>query len=162
MPDGHPLLASLATIPACQRRVADADWFPPVDIVDDAEEYIFKIDLPDVRPENINVTVEQDGLIISGDRPDPYLEDKRCLRIERPHGYFVRRFALPEDASRTEVNSTFEDSVLELRVHKVRQDVARPPASAERPKLRLHREIEQTLAEGAALDLHPNEGAGLK
>ena len=123
-------LAPLATIPACQRSNGEADWFPPVDILEDAEEYLFKIDLPQMKPEDIRVAVEGDGLFISGERPNPWQENKKCLRVERPHGYFERRFALPDDASRVEIDSAFEESVLELRVRKVRPP-AQNPATAD-------------------------------
>ena len=116
----YRLLAPLATIPACQEKNGDADWFPAVDILEDADEYLFKIDLPETKAEDIRVVVEQDGLFISGERPEPWQENKTCLRVERPHGYFERRFALPDDASRAEVNSVFKESVLELHVRKVR------------------------------------------
>jgi len=116
----HRLLAPLATIPACYRFNGEADWFPPVDILEDPEEYLFIIDLPDMRPRDIRVVVERDGLFISGDRPNPPQQNKKCLRVERPHGYFERRFALPDDASRTEIISSFKGGVLELCVRKVK------------------------------------------
>ena len=133
----HRGLAPLATIPACQRSNGDADWFPPVDIVEDAEEYLFKIDLPEVKPEDIRVVVERDGLFISGERPKPGQENKKCLRVERPHGYFERRFALPDDASRVELDSVLEESVLELRVRKVRPLVQNPATADALPGLDL-------------------------
>ena len=131
---GHRLLAPLATIPACQRSNGEADWFPPVDILEDAEEYLFKIDLPEMKPEDIRVAVEGDGLFISGERPNPWQENKKCLRVERPHGYFERRFALPDDASREEIDSAFEQSVLELRVRKVRPLVQNPATADTLPR----------------------------
>jgi HSP20 family molecular chaperone IbpA len=127
------LLAPLATIPACQKWNGEADWFPPVDILEDAEEYLFRIDLPDTKTEDIRVVVERDGLFLSGERPEPQRENKTCLRIERPHGYFERRFALPDDASRVEINSVFKESVLELHVRKVRS-LAQDPATANTPQ----------------------------
>ncbi len=114
-----PLLAPLATIPACQRPNADADWFPPVDILEDDQEYVFKIDLPEVRPGEVRVVVERGGLFISGRRGAPAVNGKQYLRVERPHGYFERRFALPDDASRVQIDSDFADNVLELRIRKV-------------------------------------------
>jgi len=120
------LLAPLATIPACQKCDGDADWFPPVDILEDAVEYLFKIDLPDVKPEDLRVAVERDALFISGERPSPWQEAKTYLRIERPHGYFERRFALPDDASRVDIGSVFKQSVLELHVPKVRPLLQNP------------------------------------
>ena len=114
------LMAPFATIPACQTCNGDADWFPPVDILEDNQEYLFKIDLPEVKPEDLRVVVERDGLFISGERTKSEQENKKPLRIERPQGYFERRFALPDDASRVEINSVFNESVLELHVSKVR------------------------------------------
>ena len=93
------LLTQLAIIPPCQTPNDGADWFPPVDIAEDAEEYLFKIDLPEVTPDNLRAAVEEDGLVICGERPSPWQGDRKLLRIERPHGYFVRRFALPDDAN---------------------------------------------------------------
>jgi HSP20 family molecular chaperone IbpA len=129
----YHLLAPLGTIPAYQRCNGEADWFPPVDILEDAEEYLFKVDLPEMKPEDIRVAVERDGLFISGERPQPSQESKKCLRVERPHGYFERRFALPDDASRVEIDSVFNESVLELHVRKV-SPLVPAPAPADSPK----------------------------
>ena len=130
----HRRLAPLATIPACQRSNEDADWFPPVDILEDAEEYLFKIDLPEVKSDEIRVVVERDGLFITGERPEPGQENKKCLRVERPHGHFERRFALPDDASRGEIDTAFKESVLELRVRKVRPLVQNPATANALPR----------------------------
>ena len=134
------LLAPLATIPACQKPNGDADWFPPVDILEDAEEYLFKIDLPEMKPEDIQIVVEGDGLFISGERAKPAMESKLCLRIERPHGHFERRFELPDDANRMEIDSAFNDSVLELHVRKVRPFLPNPAIADTLPKLRIRSE----------------------
>jgi HSP20 family protein len=131
------LLAQLAMIPACQTPNDGADWFPPVDIAEDAEEYLFKIDLPEVNPDNLRVAVEEDDLVICGERPNPWEGERKLLRVERPHGYFVRRFALPDDANSREINTFFAGSVLEVRVRKV-SSPTRPPAPTNAPpKLRL-------------------------
>lgn len=131
------LLAPLATIPACQVPNEEADWFPSVDILEDAEEYLFRIDLPETKPEDIRLAVEGDGLFISGERPEPWQENKTCLRVECPHGYFERRFALPDEASRVEINSVFEKSVLEVHVRKVRPLAQNPVAANTSPRLKL-------------------------
>jgi HSP20 family protein len=130
------LLAPLTTIPACQQRNGEADWFPPVDILEDGEEYLFRVDLPGTKAEDITIVVERDDLFISGERPEPWQANMTCLRVERPHGHFERRFALPEDASQVEIDSTMSDSVLEVRVRKVRPRL-QPPAPDAPPRLRL-------------------------
>ncbi len=133
----HRLLAPLATIPACQRRDREADWFPPVDILEDSEEYLFKIDLPETKPDQIRVVVERDGLFISGERPEPECESKKCLRVERPFGYFERSFALPDDASRVGIETVLRESVLELRVRKVKPFTQSPPPGPMASKLKI-------------------------
>ena len=130
------LLAPLATIPASQVSDGDIDWFPPVDILEDAEEYLFRIDLPGTKPENVQVVVEGDGLFISGDRPEAEWENMRCLRVERPRGHFERRFALPDDASREEIDSKSNESVLEVHVRKVRTLVQNSATGKAPPKQR--------------------------
>jgi len=133
------LLAPLATIPACQHPDREADWFPPVDILEDQREYVFKVDLPDVPPENVQIVVEGEGLFISGQRPKPSAENQTFLRIERPHGYFERRFALPDDASRVEIESLLNGSVLELHVHKIVPQPSPPVPTNTTPRLRIRR-----------------------
>ncbi len=134
----HSLPATLATIPAGQSSDGQLSWFPAVDILEDINEYLFKIDLPDVRPEAIHIAFEQNELVISGERPVPALEGKECLRVERPHGYFERRFFLPPDASHLEVDNLFRESVLELHVRKLApgpQNLS-PPSVPSKLKLR--------------------------
>jgi HSP20 family molecular chaperone IbpA len=135
-PPGHErLLAPLALIPACQKGHGEADWFPAVDILEDGEEYLFRIDLPEVDSGEVQVAVEGDNLLVSGERPKPPAEPKKCLRIERPHGHFARRFALPDDASRRDIASAFDNGVLELRLRKT--NVAAPNTAPRNAPVRL-------------------------
>jgi HSP20 family protein len=131
------LLAQLEAIPASQQSHDGADWFPPVDILEDAEEYLFKVDLPEVKPENLQVAVEENQLVISGERTNPWPGERKPLRVERPHGYFVRRFALPDDASKGAVNTLLAESVLEVRVRKVGVPLRAPAPTNAPPRLRL-------------------------
>jgi HSP20 family protein len=138
-PGAHDrLLAPLATIPACQKPNQEADWFPPVDNLEDTEEYLFKIDLPEVKAEKIQVTVEEERIMVSGERPNPWRDDRKHLRIERPHGYFERRFALSDDASREEISTLFAESVLEVHVRKVSPSMKTRLAASAPPMLTLH------------------------
>ncbi len=131
------LLAQLATIPACQTPNDGADWFPPVDIVEDTEEYLFKIDLPEVKPENLQVTVEEDALVICGERANPWQAERKLLRVERPYGYFVRRFTLPEDANTQGISTFFAESLLEVHVRKVGARARSPAPANHPPRLRI-------------------------
>lgn len=135
-PQGR-LLTQLATIPACQMPMDGTDWFPAVDIVDDAAEYLFKADLPGVSPENLQVFSDENELVICGDRAGPWQDERKLLRVERPHGYFVRRFSLPEDADARQINTLFAESVLEVRVRKIEAQIRPPTPANAPPKLRL-------------------------
>jgi len=131
------LLAQLEAIPASQMPINGSDWFPPVDIVEEAEEYLFKMDLPEVTPDNLQVAVEADELVISGERANPWQRERKVLRVERPHGYFVRRFALPADAEPRDINTLFAESVLEIRVRKTGAHSRPPVIIPAPPKLKL-------------------------
>ena len=131
------LLTQLAMIPATQTPNDGADWFPPVDIAEDDDQYLFKIDLPEVNPDNLRVAVEEDGLVICGERPNPWQAERKLLRVERPHGYFVRRFALPDDANTREIHTLFAESVLEVRVRKVSSGMRTQAPTNTPPRLRL-------------------------
>ncbi len=135
-PQGR-LLTQLAAIPARQTPSDGADWFPPVDIAEDGEEYLFKIDLPEVNPDNLRVSVEEDDLVICGERANPWQGERKLLRVERPHGYFSRRFALPDDANPREINTLFAESVLEVRVRKLGSRTRPPAPTSAPPRLRL-------------------------
>lgn len=133
----HRLLTQLATVPACQRSRDGADWFPPVDILEDNGEYLFKVDLPEVKVEDMQVAVDGDELVISGQRPNPWRDERKYLRIERPYGYFERRFALPDDANRGGINTLFAESVLEVHVCKATARNQTPVPSDAAPRLKL-------------------------
>jgi HSP20 family molecular chaperone IbpA len=131
------LLTQLAMIPASQTPNDGVDWFPPVDIAEDAEEYLFRIDLPEVSPDNLRVAVEEDMLVISGERANPWQRERKLLRVERPHGYFARRFAMPGDANTREISTLFAESILEVRVRKVNSHIRAPTPITTPPRLRL-------------------------
>jgi HSP20 family protein len=110
------LLNSLMAVPACQTRDRDTDWFPAVDLVETTQEYVFEVDLPGLKPEEIQFEVDSAGILISGNRlPGP--SSVRLLRIERPSGVFLRQLPLPPDTT-GEVLGSFCDGVLELRIPK--------------------------------------------
>ncbi len=122
------LLAPLALVPAYRRGEGGACWFPAVDMLEDDNEFLFRIDLPQVDPEAIQVTQDDACLLVSGERPELGTEGKRCSRIERPHGHFECRFALPGNASREKIASVLRRGVLELHVSKVSAAAAVEPA----------------------------------
>ena len=102
-----------------------ADWSPLVDITEDEKEYVIKTDLPEVKKEDVKVTVENGIVTITGERKlENEEKGKRYHRIERSYGNFVRSFSLPDDADAKRVNAEFKDGLLKVRVAK--SETARP------------------------------------
>jgi HSP20 family protein len=94
-----------------------ADWSPEVDISQDDQEYLLKADLPEMKKEDVKVTVEDGILCVSGERKSVREDQKRKLhRIERSFGNFRRSFTLPEDTDSTKVTADFRDGVLKVHL----------------------------------------------
>ena len=104
-----------------------ADWSPEVDISEDDHGYVLKADLPEMKKDDVRVTVEDGILSVSGERKTEK-EDlkKKFHRIERSFGTFRRSFTLPEDADSTKVTAEFRDGV--LKVHLPTTPIARSKA----------------------------------
>ena len=107
--------------------LAVADWSPDVDISEDEHGYLLKADLPEIKKDDVRVTVEDGILNVSGERKTEKEDQKRKFhRIERSCGTFRRSFTLPEDADSTKVTAEFRDGV--LKVHLPTTPVARSKA----------------------------------
>jgi HSP20 family protein len=104
-----------------------AEWAPSVDISEDDKEWLVKTDLPEVKKEDVKVTVENGVLTITGERKfEKEEKDKKYHRIERSYGNFVRSFALPDGADGSKVAAEFKDGV--LKVHLPKNEKAKPKA----------------------------------
>jgi HSP20 family protein len=94
-------------------------WSPTVDIFEDDHGYLFKIDLPGVKKEEVTVQIENGVLTIAGERKTGREQKiRRVHRIERAYGGFTRGFELPEDAETGNVDASFKDGVLTVVVAK--------------------------------------------
>ena len=102
-----------------------AKWAPLVDIVEHDKEYLIKAELPEVKKDDVKVTVQEDVLTITGERTfEREEEGRKYHRIERAYGRFARSFTLPEDADGNKVAAEFKDGV--LKVHLPKSERAKP------------------------------------
>jgi HSP20 family protein len=94
---------------------------PATDLASDKEGYVFRFDVPGIPKDRIDISIENDVLTVSGERPDPFAgdEERTVYRRETPRGKFERAFRLPEDADAQQVAATYADGVLEVRVPRV-------------------------------------------
>ena len=67
-----------------KESIAVAEWSPLVDITEDEKEYVIKAELPDIKKEDVKLTVQDNVLCISGERKyEKEEKDKKYHRVER-------------------------------------------------------------------------------
>jgi len=104
-----------------------ADWTPTVDISETDGEYLIKAELPEVKKEDVKVTLEDGVLTLTGERRQEKEEkNTKYHRVERSYGSFVRSFSLPELVDETNVKAEYKDGVLSL--HLPKSEKAKPRA----------------------------------
>ena len=92
---------------------------PSVDIVENDNEYLIKMELPEVRKEDVKVSINQGVLAIQGDRKAEREEkNQKYHRVERSYGSFARTFTLPENVSEEGVRARFNNGMLYLHIEK--------------------------------------------
>lgn len=97
-----------------------ADWVPAVDIVELKDGFLLRADVPGVVAENIEVSMEEGILTISGERAaDVHDETDGVRRFERRTGRFCRRFSLPESADAEGIAAKCANGILEVSIPKM-------------------------------------------
>jgi HSP20 family protein len=102
-----------------------ATWSPTCDIYENDNEIVVKAELPEVKKEDVNVSIENNILTIRGER-NLSEETKRenYHRLERSYGEFSRSFTLPSFVDTGKVNAEFKDGM--LRVTMPKREEAKP------------------------------------
>jgi HSP20 family protein len=100
----------------------DADWrgfTPAVDVLDNEKAYVLKVEVPGLKPEDIDVTLENNVLTLKGERKlEQESERHGYRRVERRYGSFARAFVLPEGARADAIEATVKDGVLSVTIPK--------------------------------------------
>jgi HSP20 family protein len=96
-----------------------AEWTPRVDIAEDEKEILVKAELPEMKKEDVKVTVDQGVLTISGERKlEKEEKTKKYHRIESEYGSFLRSFTLPEAVLADKVTAEFKEGMLKVHLPK--------------------------------------------
>ncbi|HUX74204.1 MAG TPA: Hsp20/alpha crystallin family protein [Steroidobacteraceae bacterium] len=97
-------------------------WLPPVDIHEEAHQFVLRIDLPGVDPKAVEITSEQGVLAIRGRREETRGGAREGYRrVERLQGEFERRFSLPDSADAQNIKAKAAHGVLEIVIPKLAQ-----------------------------------------
>ena len=100
-------------------------WTPPVDIFETENELVLKADVPEIKPDDIEVHFENGTLTLKGKREfEKKDEGKGYHRIERNYGSFVRAFTMPETVDPEKLHADYEKGTLTVTVGK--KEVAKP------------------------------------
>ena len=97
-------------------------WAPAMDLVETAEQFVLRADLPGVDESDIKVELEDNVLTVSGERRSERESDAEGVhRVERQFGSFARSLALPRGVDPEAVTAAFDRGVLEVRISKPEQ-----------------------------------------
>jgi HSP20 family protein len=98
------------------RRAAFTEpaW-PALDVFEKNGSLVVKADIPGMTAKDIEVTLTEDGVTVSGQRSEEKeVKDKDYYRCERTYGSFMRQVPLPAGADRDKAQANFKDGVLEI------------------------------------------------
>lgn len=98
---------------------ATAEWVPAVDIKEGPDKFVLQADLPGVKPEEIDISMENGVLTIKGEKKtEAKTEKEGYKRVERTYGSFYRRFSLPDTANPDAISAVCKQGVLEIVIPK--------------------------------------------
>ena len=98
------------------------DWSPRVNIAETDKAFVIKAEIPEVKKEDVKVTVDNGVLSICGERKQEKEEKgKKLHRVERRYGSFCRSFTLPDNVDEAKIEASFKDGMLSLEVPKTEE-----------------------------------------
>lgn len=102
-----------------REEIALKAWTPAVDVYEDENAFLIKLELPEVNRDDVKVSLNENTLSVSGERRVEN-EQKRenYHRVERSYGQFYRSFTLPPNVDGEAINAQFKDGVLRLTLPK--------------------------------------------
>ena len=104
---------------AVEGSTATAEWAPAVDIKEEADKFVLHADIPGVKPEEMDINMEDGVLTIKGEKKtEAKTDEEGYKRIERTYGTFYRRFSLPDTANSDAISAQSKHGVLEIIIPK--------------------------------------------
>jgi HSP20 family protein len=100
----------------------EGDWTPAADIYESEADYQIALDLPGINRSALEISIDDDHLLIKGAR---LIETPSQRRRERPRGKFVRSFSLPGTVNRDEISADYKDGVLQIHLPKRKEQKAK-------------------------------------
>jgi HSP20 family protein len=106
---------------------AELEWVPCVDISETDEEYLLRAALPAVKKEDVQITVQDGMLVLSGERQQMQEQkNEKFHKVESFYGSFERSFTLPEAVDEAKISAESKDGVLTIHVPKTQAENKKP------------------------------------
>src|SRR5690242_16950244 len=107
------------TEPTGKDQLTAGSFVPPVDVYEDEQNLVLKLEIPGLNDEDINVSVENNTLTVQGERKfEKEEKEENFHRIERRYGSFTRSFTLPNTVNTEDIKADYEQGVLKIRLGK--------------------------------------------
>jgi len=101
-------------------------WYPVTDIYETKDDYVFKLQVPGLKKDEVSIEICENVLSISGERKvEKDVKKENYHRIERFTGKFQRSFSIPGEIECGKIKASMKDGVLELQVPKAEKIKAR-------------------------------------
>jgi HSP20 family protein len=102
-----------------EETLTTTGFAPPVDIYEDEHNFTLKIEVPGVEEKDIDVRIENNTLIVHGERKFEKEErEENYRRVERQYGSFTRSFTLPNSVDPGQVSAHYDKGVLKINLAK--------------------------------------------
>jgi HSP20 family protein len=99
-----------------------AEWYPTADVYDDQGQYLIAVDLPGIDRSALEITIDDNQLTVKGTRA---IAESSKSRTERHTGPFLRTFSVPGSVDQNNIHATYKDGVLEVRLPKLKEEMAK-------------------------------------
>jgi HSP20 family protein len=97
-------------------------WTPAVDIAEQDDEYIVKVELPGVNKDDVKITLESNILTIRGEKKEEKdMKRDNFHRMERMYGSFQRSFTLPTTVKNDKIDAVYKDGILTITLPKAEE-----------------------------------------
>jgi len=94
-------------------------FVPPVDIYEDEHSIQLKLEVPGIDEKDLDIKVENNTLTVSGERKfEKEEKEENFRRVERRYGSFIRSFTLPNTVNTEDINASYDNGVLNIRLAK--------------------------------------------
>lgn len=104
-----------------------ATWAPSADISETEQEFLIKADLPEVKKEDVKISLNNGVITLSGERKQEMKQkDENQIRVESFYGTFERSFALPDNVDTAGIRAETKDGVLRIHIPKKEPAKAKP------------------------------------